>query len=307
MQANKHSLDLVVKVIEIRRATARPVGFTGKVEHMDHYVNHFVQEVQRDFPLVIFKRVQSIDNLAYTNKGPWNGNLDNFTPKEAGSITFNKFRVDDMTTAHQLYSTSAPRSPQKKKYFNRWQEFLFMFACTTLHEMAHLFICYLSLTNQLDTPPKVTHLDYGGVIDDDGIWQQGGDSGRWLENMLYGGSIEFYRNTREGDQQCGMAYILDRHDIARRLDPDIIAQIVEGRPYTFPFRCIGPGLSSQDRRRAGLRSMGSTVSGNPIPPNARTMRALDLMRKFPLYNIRIDELRQRPADPRLPLRVERAR
>lgn len=76
-----------------------------------------------------------------------------------------------------------------------------MFACATLHEMAHFFICYLTLGNDLDTPDGVSFLDYGVSVDNTGTVVRTGESGRWLENVLYGGCIEFYRDSRQGPQQ----------------------------------------------------------------------------------------------------------
>lgn len=74
--------------------------------------------------------------------------------------------------------------------------------------MAHLFVAYLALGNSHNTPRRVTHSNYGRRV------RQGrnvviyGESGRWLENTLYGGAIEFYRDIQESDDQVFILTII---------------------------------------------------------------------------------------------------
>lgn len=111
-------------------------------------------------------------------------------------------RVASMVAAHTAYTNARSGTPERRRYFDRWQNFLFMFACATLHEMAHMFVGYLSLDSQEHTPPRVSYLDYGGhVINEEGVPIQVGESGRWLEANLYGGSIEYYRDSNQGPDQ----------------------------------------------------------------------------------------------------------
>lgn len=53
-----------------------------------------------------------------------------------------------------------------------------------------------------DTPDGITHLDYGSYFSVHlNMPVQGRESGRWLENFLYGGSIEYYADRQEGPDQ----------------------------------------------------------------------------------------------------------
>ncbi len=98
-----------------------------------------------------------------------------------------------MSRTHDAYLDARAGTPERDRYCRRWQNFLFMFACAVLHEMAHLFVCYLFRTNHPDTPPDVSYLDYAQL--------PGGESGRWLERELYGGAIEYLRDRMQGPDQ----------------------------------------------------------------------------------------------------------
>lgn len=84
-----------------------------------------------------------------------------------------------------------------------------MFAVATAHELTHLFVAYLaggSNDNNSRTPPEVSHLNYWGSMDEDGR-PETGESGRWLENQLFGGSVEFYRDVRDDANQVSLALL----------------------------------------------------------------------------------------------------
>lgn len=87
----------------------------------------------------------------------------------------------------------------------RFLDFLFLFAAATAHELVHLFVHLLSGGSDEDvsyTPPGTSHLNYGSV-------RQGvtyGESGRFFENLLFGGSLEFYYNPRDDNGQVSFAF-----------------------------------------------------------------------------------------------------
>lgn len=95
---------------------------------------------------------------------------------------------------------------QRTILLRRHKHFQFLFAIATAHEMAHAFFGYLSAgsrNGRFVTPPELSHLDYGPILQNvDGFgkeWQKG-EPGRWLENVLFGGSVEFFANN-EGQGQ----------------------------------------------------------------------------------------------------------
>jgi hypothetical protein len=78
------------ELIVRRRELPRPWYFSGNVANIDAYVRHFLRRVRGDFPHVIVEAMSSIETLAFINKGPWVGDLGNFQPKPAGSISYNR-------------------------------------------------------------------------------------------------------------------------------------------------------------------------------------------------------------------------
>lgn len=104
-----------------------------------------------------------------------------------------------MVAAHTAVMYFGPKSADGKKYTKRWHSFLFMFSCATLHELAHLFVCYLNKGACGHTPRQICYLDYGQQALDEASGQfiHVSESGRWLESVMYGGSIEFYRDPRD--------------------------------------------------------------------------------------------------------------
>jgi hypothetical protein len=93
-----------------------------------------------------------------------------------------------------------------KKMATRFRTFLFMFAVATSHELTHLFIGYLAQgqdTIESYTPPEISYLNYNGLKDRNGR-PITGESGRWLESRLFGGSIEFYRDASDDNVQVSL-------------------------------------------------------------------------------------------------------
>lgn len=111
-----------------------------------------------------------------------------------------------MVAAHEAaFGARRAGSSAAKTYSQRWRDFLFVFACATLHELAHLFLGYLSQGDRPDTPDEVTYLNYGSARGPTGRLIPGGESGRWLENSLYGGAIEFYADGKQSLAQVRQA------------------------------------------------------------------------------------------------------
>lgn len=76
----------------------------------------------------------------------------------------------------------------------RFRIFLFIFAKTLLHEVAHMFITYLGLGKR-GTPP---HMYAPGAVSSTG---KQGEAGRYLEYVLLGGRVSVMRDPAEGKGQ----------------------------------------------------------------------------------------------------------
>ena len=68
-------------------------NFGGEVNRMGHYVNHFLSALRASFPLITVEDLESLDRIAEAARMPqmpWDGDLDNYQPKDAGGITYNR-------------------------------------------------------------------------------------------------------------------------------------------------------------------------------------------------------------------------
>ncbi|KAM0350578.1 hypothetical protein ACHAPU_003062 [Fusarium lateritium] len=200
--------------------------FGGDSNQMPTYVKEFLLAVRADFPRVIMSDLGGHDVIAQAKRTPgWDGNLFRYLPKKAAGIYYNKTRVSQMALAASQASdtTSAGR-----KMATRFRTFLFMFAVATAHELTHLFVGYLAQgqdTIDSYTPPEVSYLNYTGLRDRNGR-PASGESGRWLENSLFGGSIEFYRDASDDNGQAGIPHILNSNALAIKIHPSCVLQLV---------------------------------------------------------------------------------
>lgn len=90
-----------------------------------------------------------------------------------------------------------------KKHKERYLNFHFLFAAATAHELMHAFVALLARASSDPdkfTPPQITHLNYGAPAST--LYPGGaGESGRYMEKVLFGGSLEFYRDPKDDDEQ----------------------------------------------------------------------------------------------------------
>jgi hypothetical protein len=90
---------------------------------------------------------------------------------------------------------TAERRAMRNKMLLRHKHFQFMFATATAHEMCHIFVGYINQGGRHargGTPEFLSHLDYAKSQPTTIDGRKSGESGRWFENKLFGGSIEFY-------------------------------------------------------------------------------------------------------------------
>ncbi|KAJ6443841.1 hypothetical protein O9K51_02228 [Purpureocillium lavendulum] len=307
-------------VVASRARAGQSAGSTTtdvNASNMNWHVNNFLSAVRARCPALVVgsSKLVSPDQLAATDRMPWwTGSFAAFNPKAAGVITFNESRVDDMVAVFKAYADAPARSSAAKQLGQRWRGFLFVFACATLHELAHLFLGYLSKGERPDTPDDITHLTYGDGRDARGNRIPGGESGRWVENNLYGGAVEFYADEKQGSSQPGVPHLLDAQAVAYKVDPDVIDRFLmhpktncDGA-FVFPLPKLQPGITRDERRRRRLRTIGAMAGGLPAQyavPSQSGLRAMAAARNFPEYSVRLDELRKKAANPRLPLHVVR--
>ena len=91
----------------------------------------------------------------------------------------------------------------------RFRHFLFQYAVTMLHELAHIYITFLGL-GKIDTPP---HIASEVIKKSSDI----GESGRWLEEKVFGGRMIILRNTEEDDHQVYLKFACFGRSLAHEL------------------------------------------------------------------------------------------
>lgn len=105
------------------------------------------------------------------------------------------------------------------KVSKRFRVFLFTFAKSFMHELAHIFVTSLGPTGKTRTPPHIRGSEEG----DDPT----GEAGRYIENLIFGGRVIIIRNNAEGEGQVcsysptlmgGLAYELT-HSLGRHMFP----------------------------------------------------------------------------------------
>ncbi|KAF5630986.1 uncharacterized protein FTJAE_8066 [Fusarium tjaetaba] len=277
----RQALQRVGLVVVQEWARAQIFRFGGDPNLMPRYVDEFLLAVRRDFPRVIVGGVEGSDVIAETRRmRGWNGDLFRFDAKHAAGIYYNHSHVTRMAIAARQ---SSDGSSEGRKMGNRFRTFLFLLAVATAHELTHVFITYLAQGQDVIdsyTPPQVSYLNYVGLTDDENL-PVTGESGRWLESRLFGGSIEFYRDSSDDSGQCC---------------PNVQAEF-----RTFPFETTGRPMTYQQRRARGLLSLGSTeATGQQAGGTFMRPRRERPQR---LYSIPASELSRVPLEPRRALRV----
>jgi hypothetical protein len=105
-----------------------------------------------------------------------------------------------MTAAASIMYNSDLTETRRAHLLDRHKQFQFVFAIATAHELCHVFVAYLSRnTNNGErfTPGGVTFLEYGES-------EEVGESGRFIENLLFGGAMEWYRDRNDDDGQVSI-------------------------------------------------------------------------------------------------------
>jgi hypothetical protein len=81
----------------------------------------------------------------------------------------------------------------------RFPTFQFMFAAMFVHEAGgHLLVTFLTKGRRPLTPPSMSATGFGDAVI--------GESGRYLEQVLFGGTMAFYRDPAQGDGQVMQPY-----------------------------------------------------------------------------------------------------
>ncbi|KAK8258366.1 hypothetical protein IWZ00DRAFT_527637 [Phyllosticta capitalensis] len=168
-------------------------------------VDSFLKKVQRKFPVIcIDEKIKDPRCLGMHRRTDWTGNFDQFDPR-----------------ANYVFLNAG-----------------FTFAATLVHEVgAHLLITAID-NGRNWTPPEMSASGYVSIEEKEetGEWVYFGESGRWLEKNLYGGTLEFVQDpARDIKTQSGIPYLFGEDDKARRIERSVIDQFCRGDSTEFSF------------------------------------------------------------------------
>ncbi|OAA59621.1 hypothetical protein SPI_05819 [Niveomyces insectorum RCEF 264] len=235
-------------------------NFAGDVLRMSDYVEHFLQRMRAFTPMVTLgSDMKNRDTIAGIGKfEAATFQLDNFVPNLYMHYAVNLEIVRAMElNDRQLWrpfrageETQQQYEADRKNLKSRHNTLLFILGIAFYHETCHMFTAYLAGNGVTDSPLNVTYLEYG----EDQKNESSGESGRWAEAHLLGGSLEVYRDTNEGDDTS--------HGAARRIKESTIQSFVENvRTCPMPLKTFDRAVTPETRIRIGLRSFAHTNTG----------------------------------------------
>ena len=108
---------------------------------------------------------------------------------------------------------SGQRSQPNNSELEQFRTFQFTFAATLVHEVgAHLLITAID-NGRNQTPPEMSASGHVSIEEKEetGEWVYFGESGRWLEKNLYGGTLEFVQDPAR-DIKTQVSGILTLHE-----------------------------------------------------------------------------------------------
>jgi hypothetical protein len=80
-----------------------------------------------------------------------------------------------------------------------FRTFQFMFAVMFVHEAGgHVLVTFLTKGRRPLTPPSISAAGFRGTAE--------GEAGRYLETVLFGGTMAFYRDPAQGNDQVKRSY-----------------------------------------------------------------------------------------------------
>ena len=170
---------------------------------MDQVSNGFVDLIIVEFTMVVLdEALKSPDSRGFHTRRPWDGTFKpaHQTISISAMVSRPFIKFCNKVTAQELtvyqladrmadaYERAVDEDSEDSKH--RFRAFLFMTADTLLHEMAHVFITYLSKGQSL-TPRQVNTLPTTEE-------EIEGEAGRALEGLMFGGTINYFHEPITG-------------------------------------------------------------------------------------------------------------
>ncbi|OJD10725.1 hypothetical protein AJ78_08343 [Emergomyces pasteurianus Ep9510] len=181
------------------------------------HINAFVEILQQQTPLIVLDGELTDPRIpAYHPRGIWDGNFD----VQLQAICLNQKLVESMVS-----------SSSSQREFRRYQ---FLFAHLLFHEIGgHLLITYL-YNGRPVTPRGVIAPNWNSQEQEE-HGAQAGESGRFLESMLFGGTLEFFDSP-----QVSSPWIVNDIGSAKAVTTAAIDATVVNRQFDLPYPTQNP-------------------------------------------------------------------
>ncbi|OJD25585.1 hypothetical protein ACJ73_03042 [Blastomyces percursus] len=247
-------------------------------------VQLFVDKISAKFSgIVIDSSINTVQMLGFHVGIVWHGGLEDFDPRK------------HMIHINAQMAAADAGTPMADKHF---QTFIFQLANTFVHEVGgHLLMTFLSdlivdengQVARPFTPPSVSYSNYAACDN-----CMAGESGRALEDILFGGSLEYYHDPSGGPRQPGIPYLLDEDSLVRCIPEAFISNFLANQ-FQFPYPVEGPAFVPRT-----MIPLGNTTT--PIQfshPSARPQLALQDLPNMAGDRVLIRRLRQALTDRKL--------
>ena len=161
------------------------------------FVDLFLQKLRANFPMIVVNDTMSDPGLlGYHPRGDWDGGYHDFNARQQ-SVNINghvSYTVPQKVRNKLIKIQRVRDMIASAENASRFRTFQFMFAVTFVHEIGgHVLVTFLTNGRRPLTPPSMTAAGY----DNTGL----GEAGRYLEYVLFGGTMAFYRDPTQGDGQ----------------------------------------------------------------------------------------------------------
>ena len=140
-----------------------------------------------------------------------------------------------VAAATRAHRTNDPSDNENK----RFRTFIFLFANTFLHEIGHTLVTFLT-KGRTSTPRHIRATIRGYSADGRG------EAGRNLEEIIFGGTMEFYRDRADDDSQVRPCRCSLLSTTAHSLTYKLTYALARHPPYLHQRR-RSPNLTRIDR------------------------------------------------------------
>ncbi|KLU87249.1 hypothetical protein MAPG_06250 [Magnaporthiopsis poae ATCC 64411] len=226
---------------------------------MCEYVDHFLERVRDGFPsIVVDSSIENRHSLPITSRvftteaceGAWDGDRANFVPGTAMTIAINAERFRRMVTLFQRFQNQKAGEADDQKAYMDYITFQFILGARIAYDLCQAFVVLLAGNQRgedfIYPRPRIDRRR----IERHDLQEMllGGEPGRYLQHLLYGGYLEIFGDPERQPAQPGFIHVVNRVNLASVVSSDAITGQIwcTGENGQFPLGTEGCSLSLTD-------------------------------------------------------------